>query len=109
MVNGPHLLPRTPKMPIRAIAQINRGMEETASSTRMIACSIQPPRTQVANRPMLTPRTMPMTTAKPATAREARDPQMMRLRMSRPDWSVPIQWAASGSISLSRMLTASGS
>ena len=31
---------------------------------------------------------------------------MTRLSTSRPDWSVPIQCAASGSISLSRMLTA---
>ena len=84
-------------------------MEETASSTRMIACSSQPPRTQVANRPMVTPKVTPMTTANPATASDARDPQMTRLSTSRPDWSVPIQCAASGSISLSRMLTAKGS
>ena len=58
---------------------------------------------------MVTPKVTPMTTANPATASDARDPQMTRLSTSRPDWSVPIQCAASGSISLSRMLTATGS
>jgi len=64
------------------------GMARNTSATRMTTASVRPP-WKPARRPSETPIRAESVTADSPTPREIRPPWTMRLKMSRPRWSVP--------------------
>ena len=77
-----------PRMAMITIASRMAGIASRKSSTRMIAASVSPP-AKPPRRPSGTPTVPPMSTATAPVRREMRAPWMTRLRMSRPNSSVP--------------------
>ena len=69
------------------------GNDHVMSTTVMMTVSARPP-TKPLTRPSVTPTSTLITTASTPTSSEMRAPWMMRLRMSRPTWSVPSGYAA---------------
>src|SRR5262245_40956379 len=67
------------------------------------------PRRYPVTRPSKVPMTIEMPTAATATTIDRRAPWAMRLRMSRPSWSVPMRCAREGLWSPPRALVAAGS
>lgn len=84
-----------PSIVTSTIRSTKSGIDMNMSVTRMIALATHPPKY-----PAITPRTVPrpelIATAASATAIETRPPTRTRVRMSRPNVSVPSGWAGLG-------------
>src|SRR5215471_7607413 len=100
----------TPGPSMATITNANRIVGKTSkiSTTDMRNLSTAPPK-KPALRPITIPIVAPMPTATTPTVSEIRDPQMMRLRMSRPKASVPNQCKSPGGFKRKRMLWTKGS
>ena len=84
-----------PSTAMITIASRIAGTARRKSSTRMIATSGSPP-ANPPRRPSGTPTVAPMSTATRPVRSEMRAPWITRLRMSRPNSSVPKGWARDG-------------
>src|SRR5215208_3306888 len=71
------------------------GIVMTASTVRMIASSALPPM-NAERVPITAPMPVPITVARTASRRVGRAPRRIRLRRSRPNWSVPSQKSGPG-------------
>ena len=99
------LLPSATTMPM---ASTNSGNAMIVSMARPMMRSVQPPK-YPAERPSSVP--MPKASATEVTAmpRSTLVATMIRLKMSRPSWSVPKIWAEDGPVSARAVSLASGS
>src|SRR5579864_5495483 len=82
----------------RAIARSTAGIASSVSTARMTAASATPPRKPV-HRPSGTPHNAAIAVAPMPTANAIRPPYSTRLKISRPNWSVPRRCSQDGKAS----------
>jgi hypothetical protein len=85
-----------PRMATTTIASRIGGKASTMSVSRISAVLSRLLSKNPAHRPSGKPIRAAIPTDRPATASEVRPPKIVRLRMSRPNWSVPKGWASDG-------------
>ena len=93
-----------PNTAVSIMASSRAGKANVKSARRMMASSTQPLRA-AASSPSAVPTPMPMPTAITPTRMELRAPTMRSERMSRPNASVPSQWAVEGGCNLAAKST----
>ena len=97
-----------PRIAMMTMASRIAGTARRKSSTRMIAASASPP-AKPPRSPSGTPTIPPISTATAPVRSEMRAPWITRLRMSRPNSSVPKGWARDGDRNWSARLWTRGS
>src|SRR5579864_5549393 len=90
-----------------AIASSTGGIARSVSTVRIAAASTAPPLKPV-QRPSGTPHTAATAVDPTPIASAIRAPYKRRLRMSRPNWSVPARWLHDGSASTASLLMSVG-
>jgi hypothetical protein len=99
------VLPSAATIPI---AKTKRGKAMIVSTIRPMMRSVQPPK-YPATRPSRVPIAKASATEVTAMPRSSRVATMIRLKMSRPSWSVPKRWAEDGPVSARAVSLESGS
>ena len=97
-----------PRIAMMTIASRIAGIASRKSSTRMIVASVQSAR-EAAEEAEWHAHGPPMSTATAPVRREMRAPWITRLRMSRPNSSVPNGWGREGALNWSARFWTSGS